>query len=277
MEKHEIISTVVMEQVSEPMKPENLKVNTINGLTYVEFDTILQALNRQNRNRRTYTDMLKTDLNAEHIIEMQSKNSWCGEAGHPMGGDINRIMSIDPQLISHHIKSTTCVGDIIKGKVITLDNGGFGTQMTRAILQGLEPAFSLRALTKLTKRPDGSSIAQGKSHIICYDWVILPSHKEAYRDQSSALKIVNQNLTDNTRGGIVTESLVPVTESMILDYIAMESVNVNIISSICEVAKESMSLTPDLKNVVLKEGNRTYHVKVEDKIRHDISSYLSKF
>ncbi len=211
MERHEVFSTIVMEQVSDPMKPQNLKVNTVNGLTYVEFDTVLQTLNRQNRNRRTYTDLLKTDLEAEHIRELKSKNSWCGEAGHPMGADINRIMNIDPTMISHHIPSTSTSGDIINGRVVTFDNGGYGTQMTRAILQGLEPAFSLRALTKLTKRPDGSSIAQGKTHIVCYDWVILPSHKEAYRDQSKPIKVVSQNLNDSTRGGVVTESLIPVT------------------------------------------------------------------
>lgn len=276
MEKREVFAYVVMEQVSEPMKPMNLKEHkTSNGLLYVEFDSKLQALNRFNRNRRSYTDRLKTDLKAEHILEMQKANSWCGEAGHPDTDQMARIMKIDPQLISHHIPDLWFQGDIVNGKVITLDNGGFGTQMTRNILQNMEPAFSLRALTNLTKRPDGSSVAEGKSFVICYDWVILPSHKEAYRDTSKDLKIVQKEMTK--RGNVVTESLVVVTESMIKDYISMDSVNLNLVSDIYEVTKESMELTPDFKNVILREDGRTFHISVEDKIQNDITSYLSKF
>lgn len=276
MRKNEVFATIVMEQVSDPVKPMNLvERKTDSGLCYVEFDTNLQALNRGNRNRRTYTDRLKTDLKAEHILELIKAKSWCGEAGHPDSNEVARVLKIDPQLISHKVDELWFQGDIVKGKVTTLDNGGFGTQMTRNVLQGMEPAFSLRALTNLTKRPDGSSIAEGRSFVVCYDWVILPSHKEAYRDASKDIKIVHAEMTK--RGNVVTESAVSVTESMIKDFIMMESINVGLVSEIYEVAKEGMTLTPDFKNIILKEGNRTFHVKVEDKIQHDITDYLSKF
>ena len=276
MEKQEVISWLVMESATEPEKPKNLKVKKDNGLFYVEFDSTLQYINRKNRNGRIYTDPLKQDIHAPHIRELQEKNSWCGEAGHPMGNnDMGRIMTIDPTLVSHHIPFIDAQGDRIFGKVATFDDGGYGTKMTRMILQGMEPAFSLRALTKLTKRPDGTSIAQGRSHIVCYDWVFLPSHKEAYRDQSTPIRKIQKDV--EAGGNVMKESLIPVTESMIKDFIAMESVNVNLISNLYEVTTESMELSKDMKTVVLREGASTFHVKVEDKIQHDIRNYMSKF
>ncbi len=274
MQKNEVISTLIMESFTEPEKPKNLEVKRENGLFYVEFDSTFQYTNRRNRNNRTYGSRLQQDVHAPHIKELISKNSWCGEAGHPLSNEMSRIMTIDPTMISHHIPFITNTGDRIHGRVNTLDNGAHGTAMTKAILQGLEPAFSLRALTKLTKHPDGSSVAEGKTHVICYDWVILPSHKEAYRDESSAVKKIYLGATaDNC----VQESvLLPVTESMITDYIAAESTNVNLISNIYEVAKESMTLSADLRNVIIREGDRTFHVKVEDTIQHEIMNFMSR-
>lgn len=275
MQKQEVISMLVMESVSDPTQPKDLKVRKDNGLFFVEFDTTLQYTNRKNRNSRIYRDQLKQDIHAPHLQELRSKKSWFGEAGHPMGSDMNRIMTIDPTMISHHIPDITSTGDRIHGRVSTVDNGGYGTQMTRLILQGMEPAFSLRALTKLTKRPDGTSVAEGRTHIVCYDWVILPSHQEAYRDTSTEIVKVRKDVECD--GNILKESLIPVTESMIKDFISMESANVNLISNLYEVTKESMELTPDMRNIILREGAQTFYVKVEDKIQHDIRSFMSKF
>lgn len=275
MNKQEVISMLVMESHTDPEKPKDLKVRKDNGLFFVEFDSTFQYVKRRNRNNRIYVDQLKQDIHAPHLQELRSKKSWFGEAGHPHGTDMNRIMTIDPTMISHHIPEITSTGDRIHGRVATLDNGGYGTQMTRLILQGMEPAFSLRALTKLTKRPDGTSIAEGRTHVICYDWVILPSHKEAYRDTSSQIVQVRKDV--EASGNILKESFVPVTESMIRDFISMESANVNLISNLYEVTKESMELTPDMRNVILREGAQTFYVKVEDKIQQDIRNFMSGF
>lgn len=275
MNPNEIISMMVMESFTEPQKPQDLKVRKDNGLFFVEFDSTFQYINRQNRNRRIYREPLKQDIHAEHIRELQSKKSWFGEAGHPTSNDMGRIMTIDPTMISHHIPHIQSTGDRIHGRVATVDNGSYGTQMTRLILQGMEPAFSLRALTKLTKRPDGSSIAEGRSHIVCYDWVILPSHKEAYRDESKEIVKVCKDVESS--GNTVKESSFIVTENMIADFIALESMNVRLISDIYEVATENMELTKDMRNVILREGNQTFYVKVEDKIQHDIRNFMSNF
>lgn len=276
MKKNEVAGYLIMENVMEPTKPTNLQVYDKGGLFYVKFNTYLQEFDRQNRNRRTYAKLPMLDsLNAPHVQELMSKRTWFGEAGHPMEEDVKRILTIDPKLTSHRINSFYAEGNMLKGEVETLDDGGYGTRMTKNILQGMEPAFSLRALAALTKRADGSSLVQSKSHIVTYDWVILPSHDKAYRDQTKPIQKVVQDIQND--GNTVTESAtIPVMESQLKNFIALESANVKLISNVCEVSSSPISLTPDLKHAVLKEGSSTFLVNIEDKIRHEVRGYFSR-
>lgn len=275
MRKEEVVAYAVMESVADPIKPQNVEVVDKNGLFYVRFDTTLQSFNCLNCNRRNYNDVAMMEgLKADHFTDLIRNRSWFGEAGHPMEDDVKRILTIDPKLTSHKIVDFRQEGkNILKGTIETLDDGRYGTQMTKNILQGMEPAFSLRALAKLTKKSDGTSLVQSKPHIVTYDWVILPSHKEAYRDPSKPINKVVKSI--NNDGNTVYESCVSVLESSIIDFIKEESNNVKCVSNLCEIALENMSLTPNGQYVVLRENGRTYHVKVEDRIRHDYSKYMS--
>jgi hypothetical protein len=191
-----------------------------------------------------------------------------------MSDDIKRILSIDPKLISHRIVSHTVNNYKCTGVIETLDTEQ-GRQMTKAILQGMNPAFSLRALAPLVKKPDGTAIVQSKCHAVCYDWVVLPSHKTAYADPSMPVEKIVKKI--NAGGNVVNEgALIPVHENAIKDFISMESSNVNLISNVCEVALGNMRLSKDMKHVILKEENteRSYVVKLEDKIKYDINNYM---
>lgn len=273
MNKQEVAAFLIMESTSEPARVTNLEVFDKNSLFYLRFDTNLQDFNIQNRNKRIYTDKaMIPSLNAEHIIELENKKSWFGEAGHPMTDDIKRILTIDPKLISHKIVSHTATKAGCYGTIETLDSE-YGRDMTKHILQGMEPAFSLRALAPLVKKPNGSAVVESKAHIVTYDWVILPSHKSAYRDESKPIEKVIKRICDG--GNTVTESaLTPVHESMIKDFISMESANVKLVSNVCEVALGSMSLSEDMRNVILRENGITYIVPIEEKISHDINTYM---
>lgn len=276
MEKLETIAMLVMESVGEPMKVTNLERVKENGLFYLRFNTVLQSLNTLNRNRRIYTNgCIEPALQAPHIQELKMKKTWFGEAGHPMSENTSRILTIDPKLVSHKIVDTVVRGDIVSGTIETLDDDAYGTQMTKLILQGMEPAFSLRAMASLVKKNDGTSLANSRAHIVTYDWVVLPSHREAYRDASSPIQKVTKNIMND--GNCVTESAIVLTESAIRDFIAMESVNVSLVSNFYEVAKESMELTKDLNHVILREGSNTFMVKVEDKIKHEVKNFMANF
>jgi hypothetical protein len=274
MKKHDVAAFLIMEATSDPVKPQNLQVYDKQGLFYVKFDTVLQEFNKQNRNKRNYAGgPMVESLNAPHIQELIQKKTWQGEAGHPHSTDVARILTIDPKLTSHRINNFRVEGNFLKGEVETLDDGDYGTKMTKNILQGVEPAFSLRALASLIKQADGSSLMRSKCHIVTYDWVILPSHNTAYRDQTKPIQKIMQSVQAD--GNTVTESaLVPVIESQITDFIKMESANVKLVSNVCEVAMESMSLSSDLSHVIVREGTNTYAIKVEDRIKYDVRRYM---
>ncbi len=143
----------------------------------------------------------------------------------------------------------------------------------------MQPAHSLRAVAKLSKTRNGDNIMQSRAHIVAYDTVILPSHVEAYRDESKEIEVIAQPLHESLDISNMTyeDYAFAVNESMLTDFINEESKNVKLIKNIYEVLPESIKLTPDLKNIILKEGSETYYIKTEDKIRQDVRNFLSKF
>ncbi len=277
MEYYEPIAMYVMEQVSEPCKPTNLVRRTENGLFYVTFDAVIQSLDVFNRNRRLYTrNAILESLAADHIIELIQNNTWCGEAGHPNSTDPKRIVTIDPKLVSHKISKVWDVGNLLNATIETLDDvNGFGRKMTNFVLQGGEPAFSLRALCPLIKKPDGTAICSKKGHIVTYDWVILPSHKEAYRDKSKPVNKMCQAL--ESFGNEIEDSMVPVSESSLIGFLKEESKNIKLVSNLAEIACENMVITEDMKYAILSNGKDTVYVKIEDKIKYDVRRYMSGF
>lgn len=280
MKKDNVFAYVLMEEMSEPVQIRNVKECSKNGLLYLIFDTILQSFEVKNRNKRTYIgDAVMESLAAPHVQELIKKGSFVSEYGHPLVKDMSRVTQIDPARVCGRVNSYYRTGNLLKGEFETFDDGGLGTMLTRRILQGLEPAHSLRAVAKLSKDRNGNDIMNSRAHIIAYDTVILPSHVEAYRDESKDIRVVNQPIvaTESAEFGSHEEYSFVVNESMLTDFVMEESKNVKLIKNICEVIPETIKLTPDLKHIILKEGTETYYVDTEDKIKHDIRNFLSNF
>lgn len=280
MKKDNVFAYVLMEEMSEPVQIRNVKECSKNGLLYLIFDTVLQSFEVKNRNKRTYIgDAVMESLAAPHVQELIKKGSFVSEYGHPLVKDMSRVTQIDPARVCGRVNSYYRTGNLLKGEFETFDDGGLGTMLTRRILQGLEPAHSLRAVAKLSKDRNGNDIMNSRAHIIAYDTVILPSHVEAYRDESKDIRVVNQPIvaTESAEFGSHEEYAFVVNESMLTDFVMEESKNVKLIKNICEVIPETIKLTPDLKHIILKEGTETYYVDTEDKIKHDIRNFLSKF
>lgn len=253
----------------------NVKERKINDLTYVEFDTKLQSWQRQNRNKRIYlTSFMLPSFDSPHIKELQNKKSWMGEAGHPMSNDPKRIMTIDPKLISHRIDKHWVEGDGVFGHISTLVNR-YGKEMTALILQGMEPAFSLRAMCPM--KPDHASngkIQSGKAFIITYDWVFYPSHDDAYRDERTGIKLVQTSAQNNGNVMESTGSDLIVTESSLIDFIKDKSKNIQVVSEMWEIATESMEVTDDLKWAILKNGNDKIYTSINEQVRNQVNGYM---
>lgn len=254
---------------------KNLETIDKNNLFYVNFDTTLQRLNAKNRNGRSYLDATGKALFADHLEELRRNKTWFGEAGHPHTDSQSRILTIDPTMTSHVINSVQVSGDIISGNVSTLDNGRFGNMMTKMVLQGMEPAFSLRALAQIDNTPGGKVISK-PPRIVTYDWVILPSHKEAYRDKNKAIQVVVDDIRSN--GNVVTESVKPITESMVIDFAKENSSNFGIVQEMLEF--DIISLSSDIRHLVLETHNGSTTDKtmvvLENDIVTEIRDYLTR-
>lgn len=278
MEKTPVMAYVLMEEMTEPMPVNNLREVKDNGLLYVKFETILQSFNVKNRNKRIYDgDAIMESLAAEHIQELIREGSFVSEYGHPLDQNMSRVSQIDPARICGRVNSYYRVGNLLRGEFETFDDGALGTVLTRRILQGMNPAFSLRAIAPLHVDRNGDKIMRSRAHIVAYDAVILPSHREAYRDKNKNLQICRESMDIELKNATREEVAFALNESMITDFIKDESKNVKLIQNVCEVIPETLKVTPDLKNIILKEGSNTFYIKTDDKIKNDIQNFLSKF
>ena len=276
---------IVMESAMEPMKPKIIETVNEPNMFYVRFRTCLQSFDCFNRNKRNYNlrPMMEA-VKADHIQELLYKGTWCGENGHPDSTDIKRILSIDMTKICHRIIDLEFQGNLLYGTIETLNDDAWGKQFTKHILQGLHPSFSLRALADITKLGDGRGIIKTKPHIVTYDRVILPSHREAYMDNSKPITLVQSA----TESATIQESYIPegntfddtvheVNESAIasvLDYVKEESSTFKELATFFDANYDSVSLVDESK-VCINDGDRKIIVCLEDYIRHDIASYMS--
>ena len=274
-----------MESAMEPMKPKIIETMNEPNMFYVRFRTCLQSFDCFNRNKRNYNlrPMMEA-VKADHIQELLYKGTWCGENGHPDSTDIKRILSIDMTKICHRIIDLEFQGNLLYGTIETLNDDAWGKQFTKHILQGLHPSFSLRALAAITKLGDGRGIIKTKPHIVTYDRVILPSHREAYMDNSKPITLVQSA----TESATIQESYIPegntfddtvheVNESAIasvLDYVKEESSTFKELATFFDANYDSVSLVDESK-VCINDGDRKIIVCLEDYIRHDIASYMS--
>ena len=281
MEKNEVIAHVIMEQTADPCAV-NVRDFNKNGMTYVIFETVFQSFGVKNRNKRIYDgDAVMASWNAPHIQELIRKKSFVSEYGHPLDQSMHRVTQIDPARICGRINSYYRSGNLLKGEFETFDDGACGTMLTRRILQGMEPAFSVRMLAKLSRTKDGTMLMNTPGHLVTADCVILPSHMEAYRDETKNISVVNKAITESAGADITAEQyrdmVFAINEAMFTDFIKEESKNFKLVKNVEEVIGDTFKLTKDLNNILIKEGTDTYYVKVEDKIKHDIRNFMSKF
>ena len=252
--KNEVVAHVIMEQTAPPCAT-NVRDYSHNGLLYVIFETVFQSFGVKNRNKRIYDgDAVMASWNAPHIQELIRKKSFVSEYGHPLDQSMSRVTQIDPARICGRINSYYRSGNLLKGEFETFDDGAMGTMLTRRILQGLEPAFSVRMLAKLTRTKDGTMLMNQPGHLVTADCVILPSHMEAYRDENVAMNVVSKPITESMdlKGDITKEMyedmVFAINESMFTDFIQEESANVKLVKNVQEVIGDSIKLTKDLNN-----------------------------
>ena len=279
---------IIMEATMEPMKPKIIKTVNEPGLFYATFEACMQSFDCFNRNRRNYALKPMMDaMQADHIQELLRKGTWVGENGHPEGNDIKRILSIDPTKICHRMYNPEFRGNLLYMTIDTLNDDMWGKQFTKHIIQGLMASFSLRALASITKTNDGCGIIKTKPHIVTYDRVILPSHREAYMDNSVPVTITQTT----TEGAVTTEAFIPegnvyddsvteIKEAAILealDYVKDESKRVRELASFFNYNSDLITFVNENQvSVKDAETGSTLIINLEDYIANDMVALFNK-
>ena len=265
-----VIESSTPEEYRKPQIIEHRESTTRDGLNFLRFLTCLQSFRGRNRNRRLWTDLIiKSMLAAAHILEL-IKVGWPGENGHPVPivgqPTLERILTIDPNNMSHKINSINWRGDLLYGEIETLDEGlgSPGVRFMRNILQNIDPSFSLRSIVPQRKNADGSIDVTGPGRLVTYDRVILPSHMEAYIDKNIPIK----NIITKTQFEMVMESMT--------EFILEKSNKVNKIIDGMSPAMESASLDKT-GHLSIPTAEGLIIVAPENKYRREIADIMTSF
>ena len=232
--------SVVVESNTEPNKGFEIlhEGKTGNDLSFLRFKTCLQTFGSRNRNRRLwFGKWMKMMIDAPEVQELFNNGGVPGEAGHPVpdSGNVTmeRILTIDPNRISHVIKSISWPNDNqMDGIVETIDDGnGPGNKFMRNIIQGLPVSFSTRSVIPQRKNPDGTIDQTGPGRYVTSDRVFVPSHKEAYIDKSIPVKnickksdfvtamesFVSYTVNHSDKVGRIIDGMHPALETAVMD------------------------------------------------------------
>ena len=189
---------ILMENDNSIQEVNNLDVVKENHLFFVRFDTILQSLDCVNRNRRYYKgDAIYESITTPEVAELIHNNKLQSESGHPVDGSPARIATVDSKFTCNIIKKMWRDGNLIRGSIETLDDGMYGTKLTKGILQGINPSYSYRGFAVIDKRGNISYVNKAP-RFITYDEVNLPSHKEAYADPRKTKVFKSYDGTETT-------------------------------------------------------------------------------
>lgn len=249
------LKTYIISEHTQASQYTILNENTSTGSIIIE--AVLQTADTFNRNGRKYPiAVLKKALEAPHIKELMAKKSWVGEAGHPMGADTSRQVTIDPDRMSHRILSVRWEGNKLIGVIESLNTKN-GIDFKNLILQGMEVAFSLRALGAADTTPQGA-IVRDPMRMVCYDWVILPSHKEAYQTKVMNGLSESCGIDMDTINSVIAESMTGVFKEFIAPKLKTKMMNEGVQSFLESVQSQAseVRLNESMTGVIVESDGR---------------------
>lgn len=262
--------SIVVESQTEPNAGFELlsEGKNENGISFLRFKSCLQTFGNRNRNRRLWqSKWMRPMIAAPEIQELLMAGGVPGEAGHPIPATgqvtMERILTIDPNNISHVIKSYDWVGENrLDGIIETVDDGnGPGDKFKRNIMQGLPVSFSTRSIIPQRKNVDGSIDQTGPGRYVTSDRVFLPSHKEAYIDNSIPVK----NICKKDHFETVMESFV--------SYVTDRSEKINRIVDDMHPAMESATIDKNgIVSVRTEQGIAL--IRPENKYRREFADIM---
>ncbi len=282
MASKDIVGYVVMENDDTYREVKNLEVIDKPNLFYCRFETILQSLDCMNRNRREYNGQAMVESLSHPIVqELIANNKFKGEYSHPIGLPLQRIKVVDEKCTSHRVIRWWRDKNLIRGIVETLDDGIWGTKMTKSILQGENPSFSYRGFAEIVNK-NGHEYVPRPPFTVAYDEVNTPSHVEAYALPKKTFVSQGFNGNSNTKdimsGQMVTEStggwVYPVTIQDMRDLVSHgDSSLAPVLESFDIPINSIIGVSPT--EVIARRRSSTFHLTPTEKAQREIAYYMS--
>ena len=238
----------------------------------------------RNRNGRIYlTEDLDREVHSPRIQELlRTKNLFC-EAGHPIDTSLQRQSTIDWRNSNCKILTLEVNGNNVEG-LFTPSNTELGKAFALDLLEGVIPAFSLRALGSIRQTRLGAQVTDLR--MITYDQVIYPSHSNAYMTEL----IREFNDIPRTNEVPITESTILVTgnriipikemteEAEVKSFIENNSNNLRYINDYFGTHFENVTISPQGSKILLKEDgtDNKILVNLEYYIHNEIMNYVQK-
>lgn len=281
MPNNNVIGHVILEGLD--MEP-NIKVldkGKRNGKV-VGF-AIFQEAEKENRNGRSYlTKDLAREVACPRTKELLKTNTFYSEWCHP-AGDMVRQQTIDPKCSVARILSLEMNGNFVQG-TFTPTNTPLGLAYNEEILEGVIPAWSLRALGSLENV--GGRMIVTNLKMVTYDSVVYPSHDAAYTQKilsESAVTTVEDSYSRlkriaNEQAGIKTSfresgELVPIMNKQIMDYVKQESGNVRKILEQVDIFYESAKMTDKNHVQLVGKNGDVFIINLESYVQREIENY----
>ena len=268
---------ILMENDDSIQEVSNIDVVKSDHLFFVRFDTVLQSLDCLNRNRRWYKgDAIYESITTPEVMELIANNKLQSEAGHPVDGTPARIATIDPKYTCNIIKKMWRDGGLIRGSIETLDDGMYGTKLTKGILQGVNPSYSYRGFAVIDKKGNISYVNTAP-RFITYDEVHLPSHKEAYAEKNKTKVMMTYDGEETTmESTALKDASRPILGSEIQEMLLRDSDNVKVVC-------ESFDLDPSTLQVYgnhslsIKSGSDTFVFQSERNVAQRYADLWNRF
>jgi hypothetical protein len=240
------------------------------------------------KGERGQLSLLKAKFRRSHRKtppEISLRRNFKGEAGHPSANSLERQQKIDPTLEQVWYTKLWMDGNYVKAQYRGTNNE-LGKSFNQDLIDGQKPSFSLRALGTIQNEHGKAYVRNLR--IITYDRVYYPSHSKAYTQ-----KIVSESASAESsyiyipdyiekKGNIqlVDENyqiITPVTNKSVRDYILQESGNLDIIIKNFDTFYESITLSPNGKEVTLIDKNYDRMViPLEKHIQNEIMNFCDK-
>lgn len=290
-ENKEFSGVIVMENDTTYGEVSDIQVVKNNGLFYLRYKAVLQSVDRENRNHNWYTgDAIVGSLSDPNVTELMSRGKALGEAGHPVDGSVRRIATVDPKFTCHRMMKWWRDDGLIRGELETLDDGMYGTKLTKMILQGMDSSYSFRGFAKMSsdRRHPGVKMVVTPPKYVAYDEVVLPSHPEAYQMRGKTL--VQKNYVTGEEKTIAMENAynqvkyptgdmsIALTKTVLAEMVRDKSENLDIICESFDLdPSQLLTVDPSGKTASLHTKKERFVFTLESQLAREVAETWKMF